>query len=390
MKHRLNSYTVQKLKAPTRSGKQEVYWADDLSGFGVVCSGVSTAKSYIVQRDLPGGRTRRVTIGRTNVLTIKEAKERAKAVLADMLAGKDPKAKTTATLGATLDRYLEVNKRLRPKSVADYQTNVTRHLATWLSLPLTGITGEMVAERHAEIAAEVKKTGRGSGEATANGVMRCLRAVWNFAAESDELPANPTRTLKRLWFRVPRRTRHLNEKQLPEFYNAVRALPSPIAADYLTLLLFTGLRREEAASLTWKNIDFDAKVIRISGDRTKNGHALSLPMTDVVYDLLKARAALGKDRYVFPSNSAAGYIAEPKFPLTQVRLATGIVVSPHDLRRSFATAAADCGVRHQVLKLLLNHAPSRDVTDGYTQVTQTHLAVEAQRVSDRLKQLCGI
>jgi integrase len=371
MKHKLTVHSVEKLKAPDPSGRQQLYWDTDLTGFGVLCSGATNAKSYIVQADLPGGITRRLTVGKTNVVSLKAAREAAKAKLADMMRGVDPKAKTHKTLAAALDAYLEGNPQLRPKSVHDYRSSIEGHLAKWLNLPLAAITADMVAKRHHQI----------TGEATANGVFRVFRAIWNFA--SDE--PNPTRRLK--WHKVARRTRHLTVDQLPKFFKAVRVLPSPIAADYLTLLLFTGLRREEAASLTWKDVDFDARVIRISGDKTKNGQALNLPMTDFVVELLKGRP--GRERYVFPSNSAAGYIAEPKFPLTQVRLATGIKVSPHDLRRTFATVAADCGVRHNVLKLLLNHAPSRDVTDGYTIVSPGILATEAQRVCDRLKALCG-
>jgi integrase len=380
---KLTVHAVEKLKAPDPSGRQTLHWDADLSGFGVLCSGVTKAKSYVVQADLPGGNTRRITVGKTNVLSLKVAREQAKAKLADLMRGVDPKAKTHKTLGVALVAYLESNKQLRPKSVHDYRSSIEGHLASWLNQPLASITPDMVAKRHHAIAAEVKATGRGSGAATANGVFRCFRAVWNYA--SDE--PNPTRRLK--WFKVPRRTRHLTADQLPRFYKAVRALPSGIAADYLTLLLFTGLRREECASLTWADVDFDAKTIRISGDQTKNGHTLNLPMSSYVFDLLSATASRGKDKYVFPSNSAAGYIAEPKFPLTQVHLATGIKVSPHDLRRSFATAAADCGVRHTVLKMLLNHAPSRDVTDGYTIVSSGILATEAQRVCDRLKELVG-
>jgi site-specific recombinase XerD len=384
MKLKLTAHAVDKLKAPDPSGKQTLYWDEDLSGFGVLVSSVTSAKSYVVQADLKGGKTRRVTIGKTNVISLKQARNEAKAKLADMLLGVDPKAKNHSTLAAALSNYLETNKQLRPKSVLDYRHSIEGHLSKWLNLPLTSITTDMVVKRHHTIVAEVKATGRGSGEATANGVMRCFRAVWNFASGEP----NPTRRLK--WYKINRRTRHLTADMMPRFYKAVRALPSPIAADYLTLLLFTGLRREEAASLTWKEIDFEAKIIRIPGDRTKNGLTLNLPMTDFVYALLKERAAIGRDKYLFPSNSESGYISEPKYPLNQVRLATGINISPHDLRRSFATAAADCGVRHQVLKVLLNHAPSRDVTDGYAQITPGQIAAEAQRVCDRLKELCRV
>jgi hypothetical protein len=65
-KIKLTEKTISKLRAPTESGRQEVAWDTELRGFGVLCSGVSNVKTYIVQRDLKSGKTRRVTIGNVN------------------------------------------------------------------------------------------------------------------------------------------------------------------------------------------------------------------------------------------------------------------------------------------------------------------------------------
>ena len=139
----------------------------------------------------------------------------------------------------------------------------------------------MVAQRHGKIAAEVKERGRGKGHATANGAMRALKALWNFSAErKPDLPANPVKR-KRLMFKVPRRTRMVKADDLPAFYAAVCRLPNAVARDYILLMLFYGLRKTEAASLRWADVDFKAKVIRIPAASTKAGRALDLPMTDV-------------------------------------------------------------------------------------------------------------
>ena len=90
------------------------------------------------------------------------------------------------------------------------------------------------------------------------------------------------------------------------------ALPNPVARDYLLLLLFTGLRRTEAATLRWGDVDFVERVIRLPAARTKAGRKLDLPMTDIVRDLLVARRAIGKEEYVFPSDSKSKHISEPR------------------------------------------------------------------------------
>ena len=160
--------------------------------------------------------------------------------------------------------------------------------------------------------------------------------------------------------------------------------------DYLLLLLFTGLRRVEAASLRWEDVDLKGKVLRIPAANTKAGRKLDLPLTDVVHDLLVARRRLGDTKFVFPANSKSGHLAEPKFALRQVAKACGVEISVHDLRRTFLTAAEAADISHFALKALVNHALGNDVTGGYVQMTVERLREPAQRVADRLKELCGI
>jgi integrase len=83
------------------------------------------------------------------------------------------------------------------------------------------------------------------------------------------------------------------------FYYAVQNLPD-MGRDYITLLLFTGMRRKEAAGLRWSEVDFDNRVIRLPAVRVKTRSAVDLPMTDIVADLLIARRQLGDANYVFP------------------------------------------------------------------------------------------
>ena len=133
--------------------------------------------------------------------------------------------------------------------------------------------------------AEAAKAREGySGKASANAAMRTLRAIYNYAADRDDtLPRNPVR-LKRQWHRVAPRERNIKPDEMPAFYKAVTALANPIGRDYLLLVLFTGLRRSEAAGLRWDDIDLKAKTLSIPAARTKAKRKLDLPLTDFVYD----------------------------------------------------------------------------------------------------------
>jgi integrase len=103
--------------------------------------------------------------------------------------------------------------------------------------------------------------------------------------------ANPVR-LRKQWFEEPRRESHVRPEDLVKFYSAVQNLQNDVARDYLTLLLFAGLRRGEAASLMWDDIDFEHRMLRIPAKRTKSGRKHALPLSDVVFDMLSSRRHL--------------------------------------------------------------------------------------------------
>jgi integrase len=430
---KLTEKTVAKLRAPDPSGKQVLHWDAELKGFGVLCSGVSSSKTYVVQRAI-SGNTRRVTIGPTNVLTLAAARVRAQGPLADFYRGIDPKAKqaASATLASVLDDYLAARKDLKPRTRASYRAAIHGHLKPWANRPLSSISRDMVERKHPEIAAEVErraraqaqqdaanwerrakaaekqgwrdaaanhrargamalKRGVSKGHVAANNAMKVLRALWNYAADNHpEIGAKNPAGLRKMLFPVQPRTRHVNNEDLPAFYKAVTDLESHVGRDYLLLLLFTGLRRREADSLTWEDVDLKAKVLRIPAERTKAGRELDLPLTDFVLDMLVARRALGKTDWVFPANSESGHVEEPKFWLGRVAAACGKRVSPHDLRRTFVTVAESCNISVIALRALVNHSLGRDVTSGYVQMTAERLREPAQLVTDRMKKLCGI
>src|SRR5262249_43794462 len=167
---------------------------------------------------------------------------------------------------------------LRPGSVSDYRDRIERHLHSWLDWPLYPITCDFVEARHRKIASEVAAQGRYAGQATANATMRVLGVLWNFAAtRNPSLPPNPVTRLRRQWFKIPRRTRMVPPDKLPQFHAAIMGQENAVARDYLRVLLFSGLRRREAASLTWADVDFVTGVIRIPASATKADRALNVP-----------------------------------------------------------------------------------------------------------------
>jgi hypothetical protein len=79
---KLTKAAVERIEAPDPSGKQVIHWDAELRGFGVLASGTTTAKSYIAQRRLPDGRTRRVTVGAVGEFEkVEDARRKAGSLL---------------------------------------------------------------------------------------------------------------------------------------------------------------------------------------------------------------------------------------------------------------------------------------------------------------------
>ncbi len=226
--------------------------------------------------------------------------------------------------------------------------------------------------------------------------MRVLRALFNFAIQNydNELGQplftdNPVNRIShtRAWFNVERRRNVIQTDQLARWYNSTQNLTNTTARDYLLLLLFTGLRREEGAQLKWADVNFELKTLTIRD--TKNHEPHCLPLTDFLVELLSNRSR--ESVYVFPSErSKAGYIINVYKPVEQVRKQSDIEFTLHDLRRSFITIAESLDISAYAVKRLVNHKMAQDVTAGYIIHDVERLRKPMQQITDSIVRAAGV
>ena len=390
----------------TQSG-QQLYWDTELSGFGLVIG--QTSRSYIAQSNI-ANKSVRMTIGRHGIFTSDEARLKARFLLNEMAQGINPveRKRSVQVQGITLceafNAFLKVRK-LKPNTVYDYQNTINASFKKWLDKPLKELTREMVSNRYRAIQKEIaerhKDTTGIRGQSYANGAMRILRSVYNFAKayfEDAHLPENPVNGLSdtRTWFKNRRRQSLITIHQLPVWFKAVSCLSDPLendkaetARDYLLLMLFTGLRRMEAAKLTWSQIDLKSKILTI--EDTKNGETHSLPLPDYLYNMLKTRNENSKDHFVFLWPSAKqGYIVDPGKYMERVIRNSGVHFILHDLRRTFITIAESLDISAYALKRMMNHKMNGDVTAGYIVTDVERLRKPMEKIADYILSVAGI
>jgi integrase len=379
---KLTKTTVEKL--PFEEDGQKLYHDTEIKGFGVRVSHKS--KTYFAQRDV-NGRTVRVTIGRHGIFTAEMAREEARKVIVDMVKGVNPNAEKKkqrldkVTLQEAIDTYCKNKKnKLKKRTLDDYKRGAERYLAAWLNKPISEITKQMILIRHAQLAEEIS-------EATANGTMRIFSAIYNHnLAFDDNLPSNPVVHLgrTRAWFKSKRRRSFIKTHQLKAWYEAVLQLENKTFRDYFLLLLFTGMRRSEAAKLKWADIDLKEKTMTLW--ETKNGEVLVLPMSIYVHDLLTRRNESKKydDIYVFTSCKNKNYINCPKPSIKTVIKISAIQFMCHDLRRTFITIAESLDISAYALKYLLNHKTTSDITGGYIVLTPERMREPMEKISNKI------
>jgi len=399
-KIRITKSYVDTIKLPpvSASGKatQAFYRDASIPGFGLrVTSG--GAKSFIIEKRIKG-RVKRVTIGRYGNLTVPQARKEAMKLLGEVAIGKDPQAERRSehakgtTLQEAFDDYILSRKDLKASTVHDYHRSIEKSLSNWLSKPLTEITKDMVELRHRELGDK--------SHARANNTMRVLRAIFNHAIGKYEdaegnpiLTVNPTDRIKqtRGWYKVVRRETLIKPHQLKSWYQATLKLNNEVTRDYLHFLLFTGLRRSEAARLAWEHVDFGDSTLTFPD--TKNGLTHVLPMSDFLLELFKRRkkaCSHEKTPYVFPSPTERGYLVEPRTAVERVAGLSGVPFTLHDLRRTFITIAESLDIPAYALKRLLNHKDPNDVTAGYIINNVDRLRGPMQLVTDFIKNHSGM
>jgi integrase len=365
---------------PFTTSGQSIFRDTDLIGFGV-CVGIRS-KSYFAQREIQG-RTVRVKIGSYDFMTAEEARREARQVLAKMERGEfvNRKPKNAVhTLSDALESYLKERKELRPSTVDTYRRVVRLYLPDWARLPLEHITRDMVVTKHALV-------GDTRGHSVANTTMRVFRAIYNYASAVNEtLPPNPTARLSqtRSWYRERRRRGWVRPHQLRAWYDGAVECDEGNLRDFLTLLLFTGLRRSEAIGLRWEYIDLNDRTLTVPD--TKNHEPLILPLSDFLHRLLAGRKeTLNGSEWVFPGRVPGQHLVEPKKMIRRVRDVSGVHFTLHDLRRTFITIAESLDIPAYSLKRLINHKSGSDVTAGYIIIGVERLRRPMDKISEFLE-----
>ncbi|MBF7982650.1 MULTISPECIES: tyrosine-type recombinase/integrase [Rahnella] len=407
-------------------------------GFGVKVS--LTKKTYVIQRRVSSG-DRDVKEGKkpSSVLKVKvgnvsdfpsidQARVVARQLVQTMIATKrnpnkikrevDSAELTMSEIFAQYRNHLMGrSKPAKPNTLAVLDKAENR-LKDWAGLRVKDLTGNEILRKFDEIASRARTAAEQTFRWANVAVKHAIEIEAGNAQTQQRQPSmsyNPFSILK-----VQKKFRTRSE--LEDSYRAkgVRNPLSPkdtlgrflnalhdkrnfnrLGCDYLLLTILLGARKEETASLRWREsltseeakiisyVDLDNRIIRFYDTKNRNDH--ELPVCDAVKRILEDRRDIvtntetcpDKQKWVFPARSPrskAGHYSDSKSLREYLCQDAGIVkLGMHDLRRTFGRVAEE-HTSYAVVKRLLNHRNTTDPTERYAIPEQTRILEALQRI----------
>jgi integrase len=321
----------------------------------------SGAKSFVVVTRDPGGKQIWATIGGADLMTVAEAREKARAAIKRVHAGQpvfDAPVKAE-TFGEVAEQWLK--RHVRAKGLRS-EGEVTRLLKAhvypaWEDRPFLDI-------KRSDVAALLDEVEDDHGGRQADYVLAITRGIMNwYASRSDDFNPPLVSGMRRTNPKERARARKLGDDELRALWKAAES-DGPFGG-FVRLLLLTGQRRDKVATMRWADIADDG-TWAIPAEAREKGNAIELNLPKAAIDIIRAQPMIGDNPYVFPGRSVKGRDQacmsgwSKRKRALDARVATELPDVPqwqlHDLRRTSRSLMSRAGVPSEHAERVMGHA----------------------------------
>lgn len=345
---KLNDAILNSLPAPTDTAAK-LYADDSIPHFAVRVTKAG-AKSFV----LTLGRDRqRITIGRYPIITLAQAREKARKILAERELGVIHAS--SPTFRATKAEYLGRREGEVRAATQQGDRYLFKHFDGLHSTKLNEITAEAIERILDNIEAP----------STRRSAYVRISGLFSYAVRKGYLDRSPVKAIETPPDQAARH-RVLTDDELRTVLTVarMRRLAGDQYGAIVELLIHTGQRRQQIAGLRGCMVDFRAETITWPPELMKTGKRHIIPLSSAVRALLEPRQVDGLYFANRLEQPFCGWSYHFRTLCADVGFRDWVL---HDLRRTMATRWQEMGVDIATTEKMLSHSA---VTGGLVGIYQ--------------------
>ncbi|MEW6238075.1 MAG: tyrosine-type recombinase/integrase [Candidatus Omnitrophota bacterium] len=342
-------------------------WDDELKGFGLRVT-PNGRKCFVVSYRFKG-RKKIVSLGHYGVLTVEQARQKAREYLVQVSQGDDPAEEKAKAARGTLmkdlaeqfmDNYSKPFKKSWKEDLRRINTYILPRFGKW---NVSDIRRPDVIKFHSWI-------GKDQGKPyEANRVLALLSTMIEYACKIEMIESNhpnPCRKVDK--FEEKSRDVLMPMESVPRLMQALETESNVFVRSAILLLILTGMRKTETLTLKWENIDLQRGEIRLP--ETKSGETQYIHLNEPAIELMKGIPRIQGNPYVFASSIEGKRLWELNRRWLRIRHEAGMDgITIHDLRRSVGSWLAMDGNSLYLVSKILRHNDVK-TTEIYAHMTE--------------------
>lgn len=320
-----------------------------------------------------------ISFGEYPNVTLKEARDKREQARENIQNGISPKISTTTELNNTFktisDRWFEIKK-------AEIQESTYKRNYAVIKNNCEDIMYKNMKDiKRKDILALIDKmNSRGIYESIKR-MMGQLYNIWKYAVTYEIVEHNIIADIDAKTIVKKKEVEHFAAitkpdelkqllKDIKEYRNNYKSDISTVIA--LEIAPFVALRPNNIQALEWSEVNFDKKIIEISGNKMKNGKDYIVPLVDTVIEKLREIEQYSRNisKYVFVSSTHTDrHISENTLNNALKRMGYKGVHTMHGFRSTFSTILHENITKHgkhsDIIETCLSHATGGTVKQSY-------------------------